>query len=243
MEEDYYDFEDPVGLQVDEEPIPTPAQPFQVKDYGGRVDWNKVNQAVGTYLRVRDFQSRQQEAAKKAEREAIRFQGMTEYQQLIDGGATPQEALRRTGSKIWFENPTGFGSAVRQMNTPSIPKIVDVNGYKVFDFGDRYQVAPGQNPNKERDMDEFTKKHEYLSAQKAFEATKKGIKQPDGTFKADDAAVADSARRYRIAGEQLRAPMQNKEEEKVIVTKGGKKFRLPKSQLEAAKKEGYELVE
>lgn len=72
----------------------------------GRVDWDAVDQIVAA--RVKDQEYRQ-----KIERDAIRYQGMQEFKQLVAGGATKAEALQRTADKIYADNPAGFGAAVR----------------------------------------------------------------------------------------------------------------------------------
>lgn len=70
------------------------------------IDWERVQHIVN--LRIH---AAQQQA--KAQEQAMRFAGQREYEQLISGGATPQEALRRTAHKLYFNSPGHLTSALR----------------------------------------------------------------------------------------------------------------------------------
>jgi hypothetical protein len=91
-----------------QEPISDRAYPGNEAD----VNWDDVSRLVNLRLRAE-----QQKA--KAEEQAIRFAGQQEYQQLIDGGATPQEALRRTAHKLYYNSPAHLTAALRFTQPPA----------------------------------------------------------------------------------------------------------------------------
>jgi hypothetical protein len=77
---------------------------------------------------------------REAEDEAIRQQGVMEYQQLVQSGVTPAEAIKMTGGKIF----RGSGEALVRASLASQP---DVQKPQNFTFGGkRYQQLPGQEP-------------------------------------------------------------------------------------------------
>lgn len=64
----------------------------------------------------------------KSEEMAMRLAGQMEYEQLVSGGAKPEEALRRVAHKLYFNSPTGLASALRataprEQFNPSVTKI------------------------------------------------------------------------------------------------------------------------
>lgn len=85
--------------------------------YGNGVNWNAVNQIVGAELQARKQQAQVELQARKeqerAEEEAVRYQGMQEYQKLIDGGATPEEAFRYAAPKLMHKNEKSMAGALR----------------------------------------------------------------------------------------------------------------------------------
>lgn len=80
-------------------------------DEGGRVDWHAVEA-----LLERD--RHEEENRIKAEQNAIRFAGQQEYQSLVEGGATPEEALRRTAHKLYYNSPEHLTAALRYTKPP-----------------------------------------------------------------------------------------------------------------------------
>lgn len=70
------------------------------------VDWGQVAQAVGLSSRIQA----DDEAAKV---NAIRWQGQQDYQALVESGVTPEDALRRTAHKLYFNEPSGVASLLR----------------------------------------------------------------------------------------------------------------------------------
>lgn len=103
----------------------------------GGVDWRAVNAAVEAAVTARKYQD-------QLEERAIQFEGKQEYQQLVEGGATPDEALRRTAHKLYFNKPDKFVSAVKPAFTPS---MTDVKGGRFAQLGpNRYQFLPERAP-------------------------------------------------------------------------------------------------
>ena len=57
-----------------------------------------------------------------AEEAAVRFAGQREFNQLVSAGAMPEEALRRTASKMFFNHPDKMALALSRLPAPgSIP--------------------------------------------------------------------------------------------------------------------------
>src|SRR4029079_15116847 len=55
-----------------------------------------------------------------AEEEAVRFAGQKEFQQLVAGGATPEEALRRTAGKLFWNHPDKLAAALSRRPSPGV---------------------------------------------------------------------------------------------------------------------------
>lgn len=161
-EEDLYGYGDTAvaelpqpGIYDERAPQLNSYQPYdprapQLNRPTGDVDWNYVNRAVAAQRSAQMVQMRRQQAEAKAEQDAVRFQGVQEYGELIKGGATPQEALRRTAGKINYQNPAAILPTTRLLQSlepkPQFdPVIKDVGGVKVMDFGNRKQIIPGQS--------------------------------------------------------------------------------------------------
>lgn len=82
---------------------------------GGDVDWNAVEGLVGLALKAH-----QQKL--ETEKQARRFKGLTEYRSLIEGGATPEEALRRTAPDLYADSLQHLVPALRYSRpTPPVP--------------------------------------------------------------------------------------------------------------------------
>lgn len=58
---------------------------------------------------------RARKAKVDAEESAIRFSGQQEFNQLVSGGATPEEALRRTAGKLFFNHPDKLAMALNRV--------------------------------------------------------------------------------------------------------------------------------
>lgn len=51
---------------------------------------------------------------------ATRMAGQLEYQQLVQGGASPEEALRRTADKLFFSHPDQLATALYHLPAPGV---------------------------------------------------------------------------------------------------------------------------
>lgn len=186
---------------------------FNVADFGPDVDWDYVNKAVSTIQRAQALQRQQQAAHAKAEQDAVRFQGVQEYGELVKGGATPQEALRRTAGKINYQNPAAIFQTTRMLTTtPELPTptVEEIGGVKVINFGNRRQIIPGQSiapkspprppPLTQSQKDEnFTARAEYKAALSEYNKVKQGEKDSKGKLVVDPDLLTKAARRLRIA--------------------------------------------
>lgn len=65
------------------------------------INWNDVATGVAVELRIQDFEKEQRAAA-------IRWQGAQDYQTLVKSGVDSGAALRRTASKLFFNDPQGL---------------------------------------------------------------------------------------------------------------------------------------
>lgn len=59
-------------------------------------------------------------AKMQAEEAAVRYAGQSEFNQLVSGGATPAEALRRTATKIFFNHPDKMVQAFSRLEAPGV---------------------------------------------------------------------------------------------------------------------------
>ncbi len=66
---------------------------------------------------------RARKAQAEVEEAAVRFGGQREYQQLVRGGATPEEALRRTADKLFFNHPDKLASYAAGIQSPAPDSI------------------------------------------------------------------------------------------------------------------------
>ena len=57
----------------------------------------------------------QQKMQIQAQEDAIRFAGQKEFEQLVSGGATPEEALRRTAGKLYYNHPDKLAMALSRV--------------------------------------------------------------------------------------------------------------------------------
>jgi len=75
-----------------------------------------------------------------AVQEAIRLQGLREYEKLIAGGATNSEAMRLAAPKLYFNHPQAMNSAMKFAGTGIEPKVTAIpvpGGTAVFDSNGR----------------------------------------------------------------------------------------------------------
>lgn len=214
----------------------------------------------------------------QAEEDAIRFSGQKEFEQLVSGGATPEEALRRTAGKLFYNHPDKMATALGHIpaagtvpNTlPAVPIIGPDGrpiGNAVYSSGGKLhatQFAPPERPPPEvvatqkiasQNVDSLRRELERakkvagldpgdrdaarlaLSLQRQLMEAEKGFVQGSTNWmqpKAAPAAAADFSNPARMS--PATAP------DRVKVTKDGKQFWLPKSQLDEAQGQGYKLV-
>lgn len=229
MEEDLYGYDEGGGIATEEEPSAfanaavgfDPRAPnigrFQPWDQRapqlnvpeGEVDWDYVRKAVAAKAQTDAMNARRQAAQAKMQQDAVRFAGQREFEELIKGGATPQEALRRTLGKLTFQDPKAMVSAAfaAQEKTPE-PIIRNVGGslFERNDKGGWDKVIEKPEPDT---MGDFVKKSEYQSALSAYKRAKLGEKgDKPGERVVDHSAIADTARRLRLAEQNLTAKPQ-----------------------------------
>lgn len=211
---------------------------------------------------------RADDLAKEQER-AIREAGYQEYNQLVAGGAKPEEALRRTAGKLYYNEPSRLVSALKTTSgllppplpatMPSVP-LLGADGkpiaYGTFDPNSHklHSVIRPTSPRMPDEMrlglqdsrDEMGDIRRRISQQeKALnDAVTDKEKQAIGSALLDLRKTYDEAKKSRQSlykPKAEKAPVDSTE--KVVVMKDGKRFRLPKSQLKDAQSQGYSLVE
>lgn len=172
------------------------------KDYGGRVDWDRVFSIASQVRQNQAYKERQNAARKKAEMEAVRYSGMSEFDSLVKAGLEPMEAFRRTGSKMFHGDPEGF-LKFQMDNIIPRPSVEEIDGEQFANFGGRWQRLP---PRKDplADLDRYMAKRDYEASMKAFTESKKPIKDKDGNPVEDHVKVAETARKARLSEEALR---------------------------------------
>lgn len=182
----------PPAVDTSGVPVNPPAEGFQTL---GQVEGTATSNAYLAELeaeRLRNMDVRTRIAlanqAQKAEEQAMKFAGQQEYQQLISGGATPEEALRRTAHKIFYNSPAGLTSAIRATRPQEefVPKVTPIEGGRTIQLGpQRFQYEPDRAP---------VMPPEVKAQQDILKGRLRALQTgPMGPF-ADKAAVADLER-------------------------------------------------
>lgn len=218
------------------------------------------------YDPTRDF------ARIKSEEAAMRYKGQQLYQSLVSGGATPAEAYRAAGHLLNFSNPLAQVKAEDLISRRAFqPRSVMGEGV-TFDelspgrFSRRPPprmpaMVPGRVPPAVRAAEDNLK--DQISALRG-QLARGGVMGVPLPAAEADALRAEIAKKERERVELLSAPEMNPNidqagwmnmrdrfnaaprpptDDKVVVIKDGKRYRLPKSQLAEATKEGYKLAE
>lgn len=84
------------------------------------------------------------EQRRESEAAAIRYQGEMEYQKLIESGIPPDEAMRRSAPKMFFNHPGGATAALKAMQpAPNIaPQTMDLDGFIFYNSGNGWRPMP-----------------------------------------------------------------------------------------------------
>lgn len=207
------------------------------------------------------------DAQQKMRERAIREQGYKEFQDLVSSGAKPEEALRRVAPKLYYNDPAHMATALKATASTALPQIptqlnavpaLGPNGEAIanviFDpakgtIHSSYPNIPRLPPDVQLDIRESSAEiadlRKQLGAQRKVRAeaiTDKDRSAAAGEIAQLEKALADAQGRRKSLyhPEQKSAPAAD---EKVMVMKDGKKFRLPKSQLKEAEAAGYQLVQ
>lgn len=104
--------------------------------YTGRpdVDWNAIVSMMNAQTRWEENQSQQRERDQRWQEqqktEALRWQGAQDYQTLTASGVAPQEALRRTASKLFYNEPRSMVMALQEREKETIrpDQLETING-------------------------------------------------------------------------------------------------------------------
>ena len=96
---------------------------------GSDVTPQQTDSALRLMLELR----KQQQESRAA---AIRYQGQQEYQQLLQQGVAPVEALRQAAPKMFYEHPSGITAATKYMQPRPKnyvpPEVIDIGGSKYW---------------------------------------------------------------------------------------------------------------
>lgn len=194
----------------------------------------------------------------KLEAAAQRYKGQQMYASLIKNGATPAEAIRLAGADLFANNPSGLVNAVVR----SQPRPSPVQ-----------RMVPGRVPPAVRAEEDNIKQRLGLLRESLTGGRYGVVPKGEAKKQIEDQIAALEQERVRILGRpefnpnidqvgyaRIRSGMESEPiprpaiapvqmaqapatDDKVVVEKGGKQFRLPKSQLAEAKRDGYKLVE
>lgn len=208
-----------------------------------------------------------QQADFEAMVQARRLKGLMDFQRLVDGGATEQEALRLTGRDLFAFEPSKMVKAAGKTQQTFDPYFTDVEGGRLLRRGpNSAQFIPDRQPVMPPDV---RARQELLRSE--IGALRREQANPIYQMMggSDTNRIADLERKYIANASAVGSPptpvapptMQTvvtegpegismrreasqpvASSEKVIVVKDGKRFRLPKSQLAEAEKEGYKLA-
>lgn len=173
------------------------------------VDWDYVNKTVAPYLRMQQYQDQKKFRDAKIREQAIRFAGQQEMDSLIKAGTTPMEAFRRTAGKIHYNDPEGYASSMMRLREPVKPSMENIDGISFIKYGDgRYSPAPKPpkpEPDQSKIIDEYLAKKEHTEALRELSSAKKPIKGKGGKMEENHEAIANAARRARLAEGNLKA--------------------------------------
>lgn len=208
-----------------------------------------------------------QQADFEAMVQARRLKGMMDFQRLVDGGATEQEALRLTGRDLFAFEPSKMVKAAGKTQEPFTPYFTDVEGGRLLRRGpNSVQYIPDRQPPlppevrarqellrseigalRREQANPLTQMMGGADTNRLAELEKQYIANVAATTPPEPAVPPVMQTVVTEGPEGItmrRAPQQPvTSSEKVIVVKDGKRFRLPKSQLAEAEKDGYKLVQ
>lgn len=209
--------------------------------------------------------------------QARRMKGLMDFQRLVDGGATEQEALRLTGRDLFAFEPSKMVKAAGKAQQNFEPYFTDVEGGRLLRRGPnsaQYIPTPRSRLTPETEAKQRLLLQQ-ISEMRGGSAIDKLMEQNDPQLAAGRAGkLAELERQYlanaAATGDtqaatpaapafvpetlvsrtpmglemtRTKPPPPSTSVEKVIVIKNGKRFRLPKSQLAEAEKEGYKLAQ
>ena len=148
-----------------------------------------------------------------AEESAIRFSGQQEFNQLVSGGATPEEALRRTAGKLFFNHPDKMAMALSRVPeagaVPSTVNAVPITvggktvGTAVYDQRGRLHATQFQpttvKPPPEIVAQERVNRSQMDSARRELEQARKDISKALDPQEKQDAARRALAAQNKLA--------------------------------------------
>lgn len=195
------------------------------------------------------------------EEQAIRTEGQLEYQQLVKGGALPEEAYRRVAGKLLWNHPDKLALALDRVSVPGvIPGSINSVpiqgeggtriGDAVYDAAGRLHATRFADPNRQTPEQKMgitidKERRDQLAAE--LRSINRALNDPIGVVKPETLArkkeleaQLEGMRAKAMGAPEPQAPAPASTD-KVIVVKDGKRFRLPKSQLDEAIKDGYTL--
>lgn len=153
---------------------------------------------------------------------AHRFKGQMDYNKLIEGGATPAEALRLTAKDLYFNDIKGqLKTAPRMNQQPFTPSFEDAEGGRIFRRGPQSaQFIPTPRPTI---PPEVKAKQDLIKAE--LFALKRAAAEPGVGKMVDQNRIAELERQFlasaasitpssAVTGTATPAPMQT------IVTEG-----------------------
>lgn len=196
---------DPAAQDQPPELGPDPWADFQVPE-GANIT---MEQGLGLIKLISSLRDQRHES----EAAAIRYQGQTQYEKMIEQGVAPDEALRKAGPRMYFEHPAGLTAAMKAMQpakapTMDLPRIEIVDGQEFWQnprTGDWHPLNPPASRSSTRPFktteqwDTLTR--QISSAQKEYDRIQREMDQMG--YAATGIAPTGLARRARIQQEEL----------------------------------------
>lgn len=204
------------------------------------------------------------QAAAMAEMRARQFSGQQKYRKLLEGGATPEEAMRLAGPDLFYNDSKGLlasikGSTPRPLRSSLNPEVTNVDGVKMYRTGpNSFAQARPEIPAKpppETVAGQKILTGQITDARNVLERAEKAVAEDRSDVNAVNAALRARSKLRGLEenfmrgstnwmerptpAKQVAAPV--KADEQVVVVKDGRRYSLPKSQLEEALKQGYKV--
>lgn len=115
-----------------------------------QIDYQYIQRALKARQAAEQFQEQQAQRAEVARTKATQLEGQREYDRLVASGATPEQALRRTAGKLYYNNPEALARVLKGAGAPQeqmrMPIPTNYHGKPYLLTPSRYGYSPTAVP-------------------------------------------------------------------------------------------------